>query len=120
MPSGKPISVPRSHGFHERRHSSRFHAGASRERDGCRLVAAVLPRLVQRFADGEQADHEDHDVDAVEQLRNAEREARVARQRVDADQSQGQSQEQAEQAAHEARAGAGQVTAANASTVSAK
>jgi hypothetical protein len=75
MPSGKPISVP-------------IHAGAPREPDRRRLVAAVLPRLVQRLAHGEQADHEDHDVDAVEQLRNAEREARVARQRVDADETE--------------------------------
>ena len=56
------------------------------QHDDLGLVSAVTPRLEQRLADGEQSDDEDDDVDAVEQLRDAEREPRLAGQLVDADQ----------------------------------
>ena len=55
------------------------HPGEVVQLDDLHLAAPVVPGLVERFADGEQADHEDHDVDAVEQLRDAERKAGVPR-----------------------------------------
>ena len=45
---------------------------------------------MQRLADGEEADDENDDVDAVEQLRNTERETRLARELVDADEPERQ------------------------------
>ena len=54
-PSGNPIAVPRSHGFHERFHSSRFMPVKSCSVHDLDLLAPVLPRLVQRLAHGEEA-----------------------------------------------------------------
>ena len=65
------------------------------------LVAAVPPRLEQRFADREEPDHEDHHVDAVEQLRDAEGESRVAGELVDANQTEREAEEQAQQSAED-------------------
>jgi hypothetical protein len=64
------------------------------------FASSVLPRLEDRFPDRKQADDEDDDIDAVEQLRNAEREARVAGELIDADESDGESEEEAEQSFH--------------------
>ena len=54
-----------------------------------------------KSTDREEADHENHDVDPVEQLRDAERESCVAGERIDADQAERQAQEQAEEAARD-------------------
>ena len=102
-PSGKPIAVPRSHGFHERRQSSRLIPVKSCSGDDVRTPSRPCRHAwIQRLADGEEADDEDHHVDAVEQLRDAEREPRVAGELVDADQAERQPEEQAEQPADDA------------------
>ena len=46
---------------------------------------------MQRLADGEEADDEDDDVDAVEQLRDAKRKPRLAGQLVYADEPERES-----------------------------
>ena len=69
-------------------------------RDLLRLVA-VAAGDVERLADREQADHDHDHVDAVQQLRDAEREARLAGLGVDADQAERQAEEQAREAARE-------------------
>ena len=53
---------------------------------------------VQHLADGEESDGDDDDVDAVEQLRDAEGEPRHAGQRVDADHAEQEPEEQAREA----------------------
>ena len=59
---------------------------------------------MQRLADGEEADDEDDDVDAVEKLRDAEREPRLAGELVDADEPESEPHEQAEEATRDRRA----------------
>ena len=96
-PSGKPIAAPRSHGFHDRAHSSRvIH---SDPRSGTISASnAVARRGVQHLADGEQSDRDDDDVDAVEQLRNAEGEPRHAGERIDPDHPEQEPEQQAGEA----------------------
>ena len=83
-PKGKPIAVPRSHGFQERRQSSRFIRAPSTW-----MISAGLRR---RWAATQSAsptanrpDRDDDDVDAVGELGDAEREPLLTRGRVDAD-----------------------------------
>ena len=71
-PSGNPIAVPRSHGFHDRAQSSPLIHTEPRSGMTVPVVAPCCRRLVERLADGEQADDDDDHVDAVEQLRDAE------------------------------------------------
>ena len=92
-PIGKPTAVPRSHGFHERRHSSRvIH---SEPESG---MISSLPTIArgdeQRLAHREQTDRHHHHIDAVEQLRQAEGEARLPGLQVDADQAEPDAEEQ--------------------------
>ena len=61
----------------------------------------IPPRLIHRLADGKQSDDENQHVDAVEQLRNAEGEARVAGELIDTDESERQPEEEAEQSPHQ-------------------
>ena len=75
---------------------------------------------VERLADREQADGDHHDVDAVEQLRDAEGEARLAGLQVDADQAEREADEQAGEAARPADEPSTADTVVNASTISAK
>ena len=77
-PNGKPIAVPRSHGFHDRPQSSRSIHGlpTGMTSTGLRRRWAADP---QRLADGEEADRDDDDVDAVGELRDAEGEPLLAR-----------------------------------------
>ena len=63
------------------------------------LVAPVHPRLIQRLPDREQSDDQDHHVDAVEELRDAEREASVAGELVDSDQSDRQAKKETQEPA---------------------
>ena len=60
-------------------------------------TAAVTPGLEEGFTHREHTDHEDDDIDPIEQLRDTERQACVAGPLIDADQSQRQAQEQAEE-----------------------
>ena len=79
-PKGKPNAVPRSHGFHERRASSRLnHAVPGDVRALVRRDVAEPRGHVQRLADGEQPDRDEHDVHAGEQLVDAERRGAPAR-----------------------------------------
>jgi hypothetical protein len=64
-------------------------------------AAAELRRHVERLADREEADRHEHDVDAVVELRQPEREARLAADLVDADAANQQAEEQRAEAAHE-------------------
>src|SRR6185503_20944313 len=75
------------------------HAHEALELHGRGLVAAARSGLMQRLADGEEPDDENDDVDADEQLRDAEREPSLARELVDADEPECQSHEEAEDAA---------------------
>jgi hypothetical protein len=64
-------------------------------------VNVALCEPGQRFADGKQPHRDDDDVHAVEEVGDAEREARLAAERVDADEAEGETDEQAQQAARE-------------------
>ena len=63
------------------------------------VALAQLGRHVQRLADGEQPDGDDHDVDAVAELVDAEREPRLAGELVDADAADEQAERQRRPAA---------------------
>ena len=63
-----------------------------------RRRGSAYARDVQRLADREQPDRDHDDVDAVEQLGHAEREARLPGQQVDADEAEQQAEEQARRA----------------------
>ena len=84
------------------------------------LVAAADPRRhVQRLADREQPDGDDHDVDAREQLVDAERQPRLAGQLVDPDQPDREA-EASDSSPRMIERPISDVTATNASTTSAK
>ena len=118
-PIGKPSSAPRSHGRHERDQSARDIQ--IDPRSGIESVVDIdARRRVERLADGEQPDGDDDHVDAVEELREAEGEPRLAGQRIDADQPQREPEEQADQPAAAIESPSTAVTATNARTVSAK
>ena len=95
------------------------HAREVVQRHDLHLIAAVTPGLIQGLPHGEESDDEDDDIDAVEQLRDAERQPRLAGQLVDADQSQRQAQEEAEQPSGDDEPSSTD-TVVNATTVSAK
>ena len=85
VPNGKPIAVPRSQAGHERRHSCARHVHlAHRVQRG--LAAALVQRVVERLADREQADRDQHHLDAVEELGDAAGVAHLAGDLVEADQ----------------------------------
>ena len=86
------MTVPRSHGFQERRQSSRAHSRGTVQRNHLRVIASMDPGLIQRLAYCEKPDDQNHHVHAIEQLRDAEREPRVSRELVDADQSERETQ----------------------------
>ena len=73
------------------------HPDEAAHRHRLEFLASVAPRLKQRLADREQADDENEHVDAVEQLRDAERETRVAGELIDPDQAERQSEKQTEE-----------------------
>ena len=101
-PNGKPNAVPRSHGFHERR--GVVAAEPRRAGDVRALVGrdvAEARRHVQRLADGEQADRDEHDVHAGEQLVDAEGQARLPRELVDADEADREPEGERQQPADE-------------------
>ena len=93
-PIGKPIAVPRSHGFQERAQSSRL-IQTEPLTGSIRSSPPMLGRGdAQRLADGEQRHRERRHLDAVEQVGNAEGKARLAGLQVDADQAERQPDEQ--------------------------
>ena len=98
------MPAPRSHGFQERFHSSRGHPDAPAHRDDGLVGARRARHHEQRLADREQPDREDDDRDAVEQLRQAEREPRLAGLHVDADEPDGEAEQQADEPAQHRRA----------------
>ena len=104
VPNGKPSAVPRSQGFHERFQSDRLIQIEPFIVSSLSSCAIEIGRDVQRFAHREQADGDDDDVDAVEQLGNAEREPRLARLAVEADEPDREADEEARQPAHGRRA----------------
>ena len=98
-PIGKPNSVPRSHGFHERAQSWRRHPQRAAHRLELVLLLVAARGDVERFANREQADRERRHLHAVQQLRHAERQPRLAGEPVDADEAERQPDEQAGEAA---------------------
>ena len=93
------MNGPRSHGFQVRRRSSRDSQGRPTG-IGLDRGAAQVRGHPQRLADREQPDRDDHHVDPVGQLRDAEGEPRLAGQRVQADQPDGQPDGQRGEPAH--------------------
>ena len=98
------MAVPRSHGFHERFHSAARHPERAGERNDLVLAQPVARGDVERLAHREQADRHHDDIDAVEQLRKAEGEARLAGLQVDADQAEPDAEEQRRQSSDRGRA----------------
>ena len=91
-------AVPRSHGFHERFRSSRLIHGrpTGMTSSGAATQVGGDP---ERLAEGEDADRDDDDVDAVRQLRLVEAQPRLAGVEVEADQADGEAEEQRDEAA---------------------
>ena len=102
-PNGKPIAVPRSHGLQDRASPSLAHPGRA-DRDDLGRGAAQVRGDPQRLADGEQADRDDDDVDAVGKLRHAEGQPLLTRWWVDADQADRKPDRQRGEAADPRRA----------------
>ena len=75
-----------------------FHGRAALQFDHV-LRFAVATGDIQRLADGKEADHDGHEVDTVQQLGEAQGEAGLAALQVGADQSDGQAEEEAQEAA---------------------
>jgi hypothetical protein len=93
-PIGKPMAVPRSHGFHDRRQSSRvIQTEPLIGLDG-RTAADAAGGDAERFTDGKQRHRKGGHLDTVEQVGDAEGEAGLAGLQVDADQAERQADEQ--------------------------
>ena len=90
--------------FHERRQSSRLMPVNDVSFTACDSSRPCLHAWYSVSPTANKPDHEDHDVDAVEKLRDTEREARAAGQRIDADEAEREAEKQAEQPAHQRRA----------------
>src|SRR5687768_4909823 len=73
------------------------HPERSRQFLSAALLLTEIGSSIQRLADREQAHREHHHVDAVEELRHAEREARLAGLAVDAGEPEEKPEEQRKQ-----------------------
>ena len=95
------MKVPRSQGFQERAQSCAAHPHRALDLVDLLGLVAVAGGDVERLADGEEA-HRHHDgVDAVQELGDAQGEARLPGLQVDSDQTQRQAEEQAGKPARE-------------------
>ena len=95
------MKVPRSQGFHDRAQSSRLIHFEPFIREELLCLVPVARGRIERLADGEEADRDDHGVDAVEKFGNAEGEARLPGLQVDADEAEGEPDEETGEAAGE-------------------
>ncbi len=94
------MNAPLSHAFHDRPHSCCGHVERTLERHDLVLAGVAARGDVERFADGEEADRDDDDADAVEKFGEAEGEARLAGLDVDADHAEEEAQEEGAEAPH--------------------
>ena len=95
------MSVPRSHGFQDRRQSLAVIHSDPRDRNDLVAIRWLAGGRVEHLADREQADHDHDRIHSVEQIRNAKRESRVAGQAIDADEPEDEAEEEAGQPSHE-------------------
>src|SRR5262249_38864114 len=103
-PDGKPDGGPAQPWFPRPLPFLERHPERARERDDLVLAEAVARRDVERLPDREQTHRHHDDIDAVEQFRKTEGEARLAGLQVDADETQPDAEEQRRQSPHGRRA----------------
>ena len=87
--------MPRSHGFQERRHSSRGHEDRAADRNDLGSAHIGSRGHVERLAHREKPDRDHDDIDAAQQAQYVESEPRLAGQHIGANKANGEPEQEA-------------------------